>query len=52
MPLEGAERGQILQALKTTSWNQSRTAQLLGIDRKTLRSKIQRYGLIKEDLSL
>jgi DNA-binding NtrC family response regulator len=52
MPLEGAERGQILQALKTTSWNQSRTAQLLGIDRKTLRNKIQRYGLIKEDLSL
>jgi DNA-binding NtrC family response regulator len=48
MPLEGAEREQILQALKTTSWNQSRTAQLLGIDRKTLRSKIQRYGLLKD----
>jgi transcriptional regulator of acetoin/glycerol metabolism len=48
MPLEGAEREQILQALRTTSWNQSRTAQLLGIDRKTLRSKIQRYGLLKD----
>jgi DNA-binding NtrC family response regulator len=48
MPLEGAEREQILQSLKTTSWNQSRTAQLLGIDRKTLRSKIQRYGLLKD----
>jgi len=48
MPLEGAEREQILQALKTTSWNQSRTALLLGIDRKTLRSKIQRYGLLKD----
>jgi DNA-binding NtrC family response regulator len=48
MPLEGAEREQILHALKTTSWNQSRTAQLLGIDRKTLRSKIQRYGLLKD----
>ncbi|MFH1081334.1 MAG: sigma-54 dependent transcriptional regulator [Pseudomonadota bacterium] len=47
MPLEGAERDQILQCLKSTSWNQSRTAQLLGIDRKTLRSKIQRYGLLK-----
>ncbi|MDO9558208.1 MAG: sigma-54 dependent transcriptional regulator [Syntrophales bacterium] len=47
MPLEGAEREQILQCLKSTSWNQSRTAQLLGIDRKTLRSKIQRYGLLK-----
>lgn len=48
MPLEGAEREQILQALKAASWNQSRTAQLLGIDRKTLRSKIQRYGLLKD----
>jgi DNA-binding NtrC family response regulator len=48
MPLEGAEREQILQALQATSWNQSRTAQLLGIDRKTLRSKIQRYGLLKD----
>jgi DNA-binding NtrC family response regulator len=48
-PLEGAEREQILQCLKTTSWNQSRTAQLLGIDRKTLRSKIQRYGLLKDE---
>jgi DNA-binding NtrC family response regulator len=46
-PLEVAERDQILQSLKTTSWNQSRTAQLLGIDRKTLRSKIMRYGLMK-----
>jgi DNA-binding NtrC family response regulator len=48
MPLEGAEREQILQALRTTFWNQSRAAQLLGIDRKTLRSKIQRYGLSKD----
>lgn len=49
MPLEGAERRQILQTLKTTSWNQSRAAQILGIDRKTLRSKIQRYGLSREE---
>jgi len=48
-PLEGAERGQILQALKTTEWNQSRAAALLGIDRKTLRTKIQRYGFVRED---
>ena len=47
-PLEGAERGQILQALKTTEWNQSRAAALLGIDRKTLRTKIQRYGFVRE----
>lgn len=50
-PLEGAERKQIIQALQTSSWNQSRAAQLLGIDRKTLRTKIQRYGLFKEELS-
>ena len=43
-PLEKAERQQILQTLKITAWNQSRAAQLLGIDRKTLRTKIQRYG--------
>jgi transcriptional regulator with PAS, ATPase and Fis domain len=47
-PLEAAERAQILQMLRTTSWNLSRAAQLLGIDRKTLRSKIQRYELVKE----
>jgi DNA-binding NtrC family response regulator len=44
-PLEGAERKQILQTLQTSAWNQSRAAQLLGIDRKTLRAKIQYYGL-------
>jgi transcriptional regulator of acetoin/glycerol metabolism len=47
-PLEDAERIQIIQALASASWNQSKAAQLLGIDRKTLRNKIQRYGLLKE----
>ncbi|MEW6668307.1 MAG: sigma-54 dependent transcriptional regulator [Thermodesulfobacteriota bacterium] len=47
-PLEAAERAQILQMLRTTSWNLSRAAQMLGIDRKTLRSKIQRYELVRE----
>jgi DNA-binding NtrC family response regulator len=50
-PLEEAERKQIIQALQTTSWNQSQAAQLLGIDRKTLRTKIQRYGLLKDGAS-
>ena len=49
-PLETAERQQILQALEITAWNQSRAALRLGIDRKTLRTKIQRYGLAKEVL--
>jgi len=50
-PLETAERDKILQTLKATSWNQSKTAQLLSIDRKTLRLKIRRYGLLDEKLS-
>jgi DNA-binding NtrC family response regulator len=50
-PLEEAERKQIIQALQTTSWNQSQAAQLLGIDRKTLRTKIQRYGLLRDGTS-
>lgn len=50
-PLEAAERDQIRQTLKETSWNQSKTAQLLGIDRKTLRLKIRRYDLFDEKLS-
>jgi DNA-binding NtrC family response regulator len=45
-PLERAERDQILQTLRATGWNRSRTARLLGIDRKTLRMKMRRYGLL------
>lgn len=44
-PLEEAEKEKILQTLRETSWNQSKTARLLEIDRKTLRLKIRRYGL-------
>jgi DNA-binding NtrC family response regulator len=47
-PLEEAQREQILQTLKETSWNQSKAADILGIDRKTLRMKIRRYGLQDE----
>jgi DNA-binding NtrC family response regulator len=50
-PLEEAERDQIRQTLRAASWNQSKTAQMLGIDRKTLRLKIRRYGLLDEKLS-
>jgi len=46
-PLEEAEREQIRQCLQQVAWNQTRAAQALGIDRKTLRTKIQRYGLIR-----
>ena len=47
-PLAEAQREQILQTLKETSWNQSKAAEILGIDRKTLRMKIRRYGLADE----
>jgi DNA-binding NtrC family response regulator len=50
-PLEAAERDKILQTLKETSWNQTKTAQRLDIDRKTLRMKIRRYGLLDEKIS-
>lgn len=47
-PLETVEKEKILQTLKETAWNQSKAAQLLDIDRKTLRMKIRRYGLQEE----
>ena len=50
-PLERAERDKIRQTLKAASWNQSKTAQLLGIDRKTLRLKIRRYGLLDDKIT-
>lgn len=47
-PLEVVEKDKIFQTLKETAWNQSKAAQLLDIDRKTLRLKIRRYGLMEE----
>jgi DNA-binding NtrC family response regulator len=49
-PLEVAEREKILQTMQATLWNQSKAAQILDIDRKTLRLKIRRYGLINEKM--
>ncbi|PIE35880.1 hypothetical protein CSA56_02195 [candidate division KSB3 bacterium] len=39
------ERQLILQALQTTNWNKYQTAKMLGINRSTLYSKIQKYGI-------
>ncbi|HOO41187.1 MAG TPA: sigma-54 dependent transcriptional regulator [Syntrophales bacterium] len=46
--LEEAERTQILKTMQTHGWNQSKAAQILGIDRKTLRTKMLRYWLDKD----
>ncbi|MFA5321557.1 MAG: sigma-54 dependent transcriptional regulator [Smithella sp.] len=49
-PLDIAEKEKIMQTLQANAWNQSKTAQLLDIDRKTLRLKIRRYGLTNEKI--
>jgi len=43
--LDDFERAFILQILKKYSWNISRTAQALKVDRVTLYNKIKKYGL-------
>ncbi|MCX6375345.1 MAG: hypothetical protein NTU88_04795 [Armatimonadetes bacterium] len=43
--LAEVERDHIESTLKECSWNQTRTASVLGIDRKTLRNKIREYQL-------
>jgi DNA-binding NtrC family response regulator len=45
--LEEAERAQIVSALERTGWNIKRSAELLGIHRRTLYSKIERFGLVR-----
>ena len=42
------ERPLILQVLARTRWNQLKTASVLGINRNTLRSKMQALGIRKE----
>jgi DNA-binding NtrC family response regulator len=44
--LESVERNHILWILKRTSYHKSRTAEILGITRKTLDKKISDYGLV------
>jgi transcriptional regulator with PAS, ATPase and Fis domain len=42
---EEEEKKIIITALKMNNYNQTRVAKSLGIDRKTLRNKIRKYGL-------
>ncbi|MCA9223895.1 MAG: sigma-54-dependent Fis family transcriptional regulator, partial [Planctomycetales bacterium] len=46
LSLADVERHHILETLKATNWNKSRTASILGIERSTLDRKIRRYNLV------
>jgi DNA-binding NtrC family response regulator len=48
--LEEVEQIHIERVLDETSWNLSRSARILGIDRSTLYSKLKRYGLKRQQL--
>ncbi len=48
--LRDAEKLQVQRALDKTGWNKSRTAQLLGVTRKTLDKKIRDFELLREEL--
>jgi len=47
--LEDVEKEHIEKILGRFRFNKSRTAKFLGIDRKTLRSKIRKYGISEHD---
>ncbi len=45
MSLEEVEKAHILSVLERTGGNRTQTAQILGIDRKTLRNKLKKWGI-------
>ena len=47
MPLSEVEKRYIVKVLQRTNWHQSKAAQILGIDRKTLYRKIKEYNLMQ-----
>jgi len=44
MPLDEVEKRSILEAIKSCGGNKSEAARRLGITRKTLRKKLDKYG--------
>ena len=42
------ERQSIIRALKETGWNKAKAARLLGIDRKTVYTKITKYNIVED----
>ncbi len=47
--LEQMEKEHIVDVLQQTNWNRSKTARILGIDRKTLYDKMKRYEINKTE---
>jgi len=48
MNLLETEKRLVVRALTNTSWNQSRAAEVLGISRKQLRTKMKNFGLLPQ----
>lgn len=44
------EKSVILKALNSTGWNQTKAAEILGISRKQLRTKMKHHGLLQNGL--
>lgn len=44
------ERHQLVQALEKTSWNKAKASRLLGINRKTIYRKLEKYGITEEEI--
>src|SRR6267143_652224 len=49
--LDDAVRDRLIEVLRRTTWNSSRSAALLGISRNTLRARIEKYGLRRDEPS-
>ncbi len=48
-PLEEIEKQYIYEVLKENNWNKSKSAKILGVERRTLYNKIEKYNLKKAD---
>lgn len=46
--LNEVEKSLIIRALNTTGWNQTKAAEILGISRKQLRTKMKHHGLLTQ----
>jgi two-component system, NtrC family, response regulator AtoC len=51
MNLVETEKRLIIKALNNTAWNQSKAAEVLGISRKQLRTKMKNLGLLPDSVS-